>query len=376
MTKLWTSSGDSHFLEPPNLFREHLPREMADRLPRSEKISDTEEIVHIDGRQIRRNLPRPKEATAKKIAAFRAAQFSEEQGLRGSGDAKVRLEALDDQGVWGEVVFPSLGLWYNEIGSPDLVAAAARVLNDYVHDELIRTSPRFVPTATLPLQSVEASIAEVERVTELGFQAVFLPTGTPDGMPYWSDETWDPLWDVCAETGQVLAWHIGTENGGRLYRGRGGSLLNYVQTSFGGQAAAVAMIASGTLERLPSLKVLISEGGATWAPFVGDRMNEFRRQQPMWDEGLLSMEPKDYLNRQVYASFQHDVTAVPTMTAMGYRNVMFGTDYPHLEGTYPHTQKVLHELLDGVDPAVSDRIRLGAFAELFPRVGRPPTEQP
>ena len=65
-------------------------------------------------------------------------------------------------------------------------------------------------------------------------------------------------------------------------------------------------------------------------------------------------------------------TAVPAMTAMGYRNVMFGTDYPHIEGTYPHTQKVLHELLDGVDDATSDRIRLGAFLELFPSVGRPP----
>ena len=60
------------------------------------------------------------------------------------------------------------------------------------------------------------------------------------------------------------------------------------------------------------------------------------------------------------------------MTAMGYRNVMFGTDYPHIEGTFPHTQKVLHELLDGTDAATSDRIRLGAFLELFPEVGAPP----
>ena len=57
---------------------------------------------------------------------------------------------------------------------------------------------------------------------------------------------------------------------------------------------------------------------------------------------------------------------------MGYQNIMFGTDYPHLEGTYPHTQKVLHELFDGVDPVTSDRIRMGAFLDLFPHVGRPP----
>jgi predicted TIM-barrel fold metal-dependent hydrolase len=84
------------------------------------------------------------------------------------------------------------------------------------------------------------------------------------------------------------------------------------------------------------------------------------------------MLPKEYINRQVYASLQHDETAIPAMTAMGFTNVMFGTDYPHLEGTFPHTQKVLHELFDGVDDAVRDRITIGSFLDLFPAVGRPP----
>jgi len=52
--------------------------------------------------------------------------------------------------------------------------------------------------------------------------------------------------------------------------------------------------------------------------------------------------------------------------------VVFGTDFPHIEGTCPHTQTVLHELLDDADPAVSHRIRIGAFRELFPSVGPPP----
>jgi hypothetical protein len=57
---------------------------------------------------------------------------------------------------------------------------------------------------------------------------------------------------------------------------------------------------------------------------------------------------------------------------LSFRNILFGTDYPHIEGTYPHTQKVLHELLDGVDDDVSYRIRIGSFLELFPSVGVPP----
>ena len=57
---------------------------------------------------------------------------------------------------------------------------------------------------------------------------------------------------------------------------------------------------------------------------------------------------------------------------MGYKNVMFGSDYPHMEGTYGHTQETLHGLLDGVDDATRYRITCGAFLDLFPEVGPPP----
>ena len=170
----------------------------------------------------------------------------------------------------------------------------------------------------------------------------------------------------------MIAFHIGTDpTGQRPFKNPGGAMLNYVSTTFGGQQAAAMMVASGAFERHPDLKVLISEGGATWVPFLGDRLNEGHRQHFMFDEGRLRRSPKEYLMSHVYASFQHDETAVPAFENMGYRNIMFGTDYPHAEGTYPHTQKVLRELLQAADPETSYRIRIGAFLELFPSVGMP-----
>ncbi len=96
--------------------------------------------MHIDGRSFRRQLPRPpKPSTARAMMEFAEAM---QQGGEGASKGAVRLEHLDDQGVWGEVVYPSLGLWYGQIDDPHLVSEAAKVLNDHVHDELIRTSPR------------------------------------------------------------------------------------------------------------------------------------------------------------------------------------------------------------------------------------------
>src|ERR1700730_19441205 len=99
---MWTCSVDSHFIEPPSVFAERLPKELADRLPRSEEISDIEEIVHIDGRSFNRRLPKP---SSPEMAEQRR-KFAEAmaQGGLGASDGRARLQALDEQGVWGEVV--------------------------------------------------------------------------------------------------------------------------------------------------------------------------------------------------------------------------------------------------------------------------------
>ena len=134
------------------------------------------------------------------------------------------------------------------------------------------------------------------------------------------------------------------------------------------------LVASGALDRHPDLKVLVAEGGATWVPQLADRMDEGYRQHSSFVRPTLSRLPSEILFTQVYASFQHDRSASFAMTAMGYPNVVWGSDYPHLEGTYGHTQKTLHELFDDLDPQASHRIRIGAFKELFPHVSDPPSE--
>jgi hypothetical protein len=100
-------------------------------------------------------------------------------------------------------------------------------------------------------------------------------------------------------------------------------------------------------------------------------MTEGYRQHHMAVRPKLTRSPKEILYTQVYASFQHDETAVAAVTGMGYQNVMFGSDYPHMEGTFGHTQETLHGLFDGVSDDVRHRITIGAFLDLFPEVGEP-----
>ncbi|MGX7678425.1 amidohydrolase family protein [Jatrophihabitans sp. DSM 45814] len=371
--KIWANSGDSHFLEPANLFDERLPKNLAERMPRAVKSeSGDSETVYIDGQVIHRKLPRPLrdgEHAGETINTLSSRP-------PGSGDTRERLKDLDQEGIWGEVVFPSLGMWANMIKDPALIREGAKALNDWALEEIQDVSPnRLVATAMLPLADIGDAVAEVHRAAAMNLRAAYLPTVPPHGQPSYNHDVWEPLWAALEETGMILTIHIGTDGETVMYHGPGGAVLNYVDTTYGGQRATTQLIAGGALDRHPDLKVLISEGGAAWAPFLGDRMNEGYRQHGMFVRPKLSLLPKEYIYRQVYVSFQHDETAVDAVTSMGYQNVMFGSDYPHLEGTYGHTQKTLGELFNGVDEQVRHRITVGAFLDLFPHVGEPPGNQ-
>ncbi len=375
--KIWAHSGDSHFIEPPNLWLDILPPELAKRMPWSERISEDEERVHIDGESFTRKLPR---IATKKIDGMTMSELS--MRPPGSRDLQARMADLDQEGIWAEVVYSSLGIWDQNLKDPKLVRAAAAANNEWRATEVQGLAPdRLVAVASVPMMDIDDAVAEAKHAAELGIKAIGLPApGLPNSatynhnVPQLNSEHYDPLWDFMEEAGLVGAFHIGGDAGEHtVYRGRGGAVLNYTNSTYSGQRAAMLMVASGVLDTHPGLKILISEAGATWVPFLGERMNEGYRQHGIFVRPTLSRSPMEIMYDQVYASFQHENIAIAAMDNMGYRNAMFGSDYPHLEGTYGHTQKTLHELIDDAPAATRERVLTGAFEELFPHVSTPPS---
>ena len=372
MEKIWANSGDSHFLEPEDLWRSNLPAHLAELVPRSEKDADGQwETVHIDGMSFRRKLP-----------TMKAKEFIEASNRApGARDIELRMKDLDQEGIWNELVFPSLGMWSSSFRTPEVLREALRVSNDWAYESMDKAQPRLVSTAQVSTLDVGDAVAELERCAEIGYRAVFLPVQPHPLQKDWNDDAWEPFWAAAEAANIVLAFHIGTDpidlasggSAGVLYRGPGGAVLNYTETTFGGQRAVMKMVASGALDRHENLKVLVSEGGATWVPFIADRMIEGYRQHAMAVKPKLKRDIKEIIYTQVYASFQHDESAVAVAEHLGYLNVMWGSDYPHMEGTYGHTQETLHGLFDGVDPKIQERVTVGAFNELFPGLSPLPT---
>lgn len=379
-TKIWTHSGDSHFIEPENLWREILPRALAERMPQItqvEKDGRPMEEIRVDGKVF--HFPTPKIMLKRADGKQTMAELS--HAAAGARDLKARIADLDQEGVWGEVVYSSAGLWEGMIEDRELIRQAAAAENVWKVAEVQGIAKdRLIAVASVPMRDIDDTVAEVKHAAEIGMYAVSLPSPAlpnskryDESVPPLNSDYWEPLWQVLEDTGLVAAFHIGGDASEHtMYTGPGGAILNYTNSTYSGQRAAMVLVACGALDRHPKLKVLISEGGAAWVPFLADRMEEAYRQHAIFVRPKLNRSPKEIIYSQIYCSFQHEPSAIQALTASGYRNVMFGSDYPHLEGTFGHTQETLRELFAGQPDAVTQRITRGSFQELFPHVSSPP----
>ena len=173
----------------------------------------------------------------------------------------------------------------------------------------------------------------------------------------------------------VLGFHIGTEphtpeeSTGVYFRGPGGAVLNYVETTYGGQRCTTQLIASGALDRHPDLKVLVSEGGATWGPFLADRMDEAYRQH-----GFATCRRSCRSCRA--STSTAGVRVVPARpvggagaTRHGLAERDVGQRLPAPRGHLrPHARRRCTSCSTTSTTRRGRRITVGAFQELFPHV--------
>ena len=342
------NSGDSHVWEPADLWARELPTQVRDRALVVTSGDDGFETISIDGKVLRRESPSMLEATRPP----------------GVFDPEARLLDMDEQGVNAELLFPTLGLWLYLADDPDLVFASARVYNEWVRDTFMRRSPRFIPTALVPLHDVRRALTEAQWAADNGFKALGLQCSPPADALFNTD-VYEDLWSFVVESGLRACFHVGTGSDPIVAHGPGGAIINYLQTYAPAQLSLAYLIASGALDRHPDLHLMFVECGASWLAALAERMDEGFHQHQRFARPKLSMPPSDFIRRQVHVTFQRDRAALRSLDITGLDAIMFGTDYPHLEGTWPNTQAELDKVFEGVPHDVAEAVSGGNFAKLF-----------
>jgi predicted TIM-barrel fold metal-dependent hydrolase len=357
-------SADTHVKEPVDLWTSGLPDHLRGLGPRID-VSDGETCMMVEGTVVRRFRTRPQQSRGESLVRAVESEISSDMVSKGDCNPDIRLRDLDTDGVWGEVMFPNLAfLCAHHIRTPSLQIEVARLYNDWLADLYIGTSDRFCPVALLPILDIDASVQELHRLSRKGFHAVMLPVHV-DQRPY-NDLAYEPLWSAAEELAMPLTFHAGTGRTMTPAHGPGGAVINYVVTVGCGPMEGVAYLCgSGVLERHPGLRVVMVESGSGWLAWVLHAMDDAYREHAHFVQPKLKELPSEYFRRQGFVTFQHDPVGFHNTRFTGDDCLMWGSDYPHSEGTWPNSLDYLTRQLDGVPEETIDKVLYGNAARLY-----------
>ena len=282
-----------------------------------------------------------------------------DQAHPGGSDPKARLADMDIEGIDQAVLFPSVGLYFWALSDPDPAVAIARAYNDWLASYCAEDPSRLFGAGMLPMQDPAAAAAELRRAHDrLGFPAAFVRPNPCCGRSL-SDPAYEPVWEAAEETGTAIGVHEGssvilpTLGSDRPFNPL---VLHAVSHSFEEMLACAQLIAFGVLERHPGLRVVFLESSGGWAPFWLERLDE---QAESFGDFCPDMRlaPSEYFARQCWISFEVDERTLPALAPfVGERRIVWGSDYPHHDATFPGAvdalRRTMAPLADDVRRAV------------------------
>ncbi len=343
--KYFIASADGHVQEPRDFLSARIDRAYHDRLPG----------IVLDGK----GQPLQKTEGFRPVRIRNVAYEGEDQLRNNAGKTPTeRIDALTDDGVDAEILFPNKGLTIWATPDAKFSSAMCRAWNEWAWETFGSYNDRLAPMACIAPADLHGAIAEVQRCAALGFRGLSLPCkpvwGPPDheALNYNLPE-FDPLWACVQEVGLPITFHVSTGRDPRTARGSGGAVINYAVHSLAPTMEPIAnLCASGVLDRFEDLRFGSIEAGIGWVAWALGAMDEAYRKHHMWRRPKLKLLPSEYFKRNGFASFQEDKAGLDLAREHGLiDNFLWANDFPHHEGTWPHSaaaiERTMGHLTDG-----------------------------
>ncbi len=363
---------DSHINSPADLYSKRVAGKYKDAAPKVVRLKNDAgeyDAWVVDGGD-------PKPLTILSAAAGKTAQELAKRVIRfdemlpGAYDPKARLQAMTEDGIDCQALFGDGCMGAKD---PELRTVLVRAYNDWLSEFCKFAPERFLGLAVLPMHDPAEAVKEVERTASMDLRGVFVGH---DGAEYpLSDPSYDRLWAAVAEQGRPLNIHIG---GGALAK-RGtmnqkspppGQLETFVSLAPIAVAESIAiLIFGGVLERHPKLKVIIAEGGIGWLAYFLERMDHVFHKQGRWARTTLKEKPSFYFKRQILATFEEDLAGMRTYDLIGAKNIMWSSDYPHSDTTWPNSRQAIEDHFGKLAPEEKHAMVCGNAANAYGLTG-------
>lgn len=374
-------SVDDHLLEPPHAFEGRFELKYKDRVPRVVETEEGHQVWMIENTPYFQVGFMAVAGRAKEDQRVEPARFEEVR--RGCWDIHHRIKDMDIGGIWASVNFPSGvtgfgGTLFSELPDRDFGLACVRAWNDWLFEEWHGSYPdRIVPLGITYLSNPEKGAEEIRRNAKRGFTAVTMPEQPHTRkLPPIFDKYWEPIIRACAETDTVMNLHVGSA--GFAQMPPGAPFLELGATLFQAMAytSAAEWLWSAWPAKYPNLKIAMSEGGIAWVGGLIDRLDNIMSRSGYgsgWPDKQIG--PSDCLRRNFWFCMIDDPSTLCTKDAIGVENILFESDYPHGDGTWPDTQYVLEKLVGKLPPHEIRMIAHENAAKLYrhplPKVCKP-----
>jgi predicted TIM-barrel fold metal-dependent hydrolase len=359
-------SADSHIVEPPNCFVDYIDPAYRERAPRL--------IDHVESggdKYLIEGFPRPiglnsLAAAGKNPEDIRIEGDRFSSLHRGGWDPKARLEDQDRDGVAAEFIYPTIGMLICNVADADYKNACMHAYNRWLQEYVGAAPDRLYGLGQTAIRSVEEGIADLQRIKEMGFKGVMMP-GFPATEFDYDDERFDPLWRAAVELEMPISFHILTTGGSTGGWEARGPVLNGFQAIIRGCQDIIGMfIYGGVFERHPNLKLVCVEADAGWAPHYIYRMDHAYKRHRFWRKcAELSKMPSDYFLENVYLTFQDDWSAFRSVDMLNPQRLMWASDFPHSDSTWPWSQDVIAEQTKSLTPQQKAWILRDNVRELY-----------
>jgi len=381
------ADADGHVIEPGDLWVERMPKDLRPQAPHYFRDQDGVFHQRIYGIEVQ-SLPtlhgiNPKDmldnmglACAMGMPLERVFTGPERDrhtildAPRWAIDGRERLQFNTRHGVSRAVLYPTFMLAGGSL-LPHVAPAVCAVYNDWIMDDYCGGSGgRLIPVATLPLTDVTAAVAEVRRVAERGFPAVFIRTNSIQGKKC-SDRSFDPLWRAIVDTGLKLGLHPlpmwdqeGTSRGFKLPDIMAASCLGFpidmIHTVYD-------MMAGGVFDRFPTLPTMILEAGAGWIPSMFDRFEEHREKFGALKAPEWKTPPMEIFERQMMVTVEacEETDIKIALQFLPADHVCLASDWPHYDGT-PDLVEGFRRASIGLDEETIRMVATGTLERWFP----------
>jgi predicted TIM-barrel fold metal-dependent hydrolase len=344
-------SVDDHFIEPPDLFHDRLPRRFVDVAPRVIRRDGADwwtfgdqQVPLLGADAVQTWVP----------GHGYSGPVTFEELRPGTWRPADRVRDMDISGVAASLNFPSTtwgfaGRVFMHL-EPDLGIALVRAYNDWIYETWSSVYPdRFIACQLTWLLDPELAAREIVRNAARGFKAVtFTENPAKLGLASMHQTHWDPLLRACEETETVINLHVGSSSE-TVVPGPDSTAVIGILFPINAFTACADWLYAGVPVRHPKIKIAFSEGGIGWVPMLLDRIEYGRRHGSSADRHVFGdLEPAELLQRNFWFTTFSDPRTLALRHDIGVSRIMLETDYPHSDSSWPDTQELVARQLDGL----------------------------